>query len=61
MKLSQFKTELQNTDTLNIQLPNGTFVPAHFHITEMGLSTKHYIDCGNTIRVESRATFQVCC
>lgn len=33
--------------------------PAHFHITEMGLVTKNFIDCGNTIREEKLITFQV--
>lgn len=59
MKLSEFKKCLENVVTFTIQLPNGTNIPAHFHITEMGLLTKNFIDCGNTIREEKAVTFQV--
>ncbi len=59
MKLSEFKNRLAQVENFAIQLPNGTFVPAHFHITEMGLLTKNFIDCGNTIRQEKLITFQV--
>lgn len=59
MKLSEFKTVLQGVDTIQIQLPDGSFVPSHFHITEMGLLTKNFIDCGNTIREERLITFQL--
>lgn len=59
MKLSEFKNSLMNIENINIQLPNGSFVPSHFHITEMGLLTKNYIDCGNTVREEKLITFQL--
>lgn len=59
MKLSEFKIALETITEFTIQLPDGTFVPNHFHITEMGLLTKNFIDCGNTIREEKRITFQV--
>ena len=59
MKLSQFITSINSVQEFTIQLPNGTFVPPHFHITEMGLLTKNFIDCGNTIREEKVITFQV--
>lgn len=59
MKLSEFKNSLNTIENFNIQLPNGTHIPSHFHITEMGLLTKNFIDCGNTIREEKSVTFQV--
>lgn len=59
MKLSEFKNRLETIDNFNIQFPNGELIPAHFHITEMGLLTKNFIDCGNTIREEKAITFQV--
>lgn len=59
MKISEFKNKLEQVKSFTIQLPNGTAVPAHFHITEMGLLTKNFIDCGNTIREEKLITFQV--
>lgn len=59
MKLSEFKNRLEQIENFTIQLPNGTKIPSHFHITEMGLLTKNFIDCGNTIREEKLITFQV--
>lgn len=59
MKLSKFKESIGALSNFSIQLPNGDYVPSHFHITEMGLLTKNFIDCGNTIRNESYVTFQV--
>lgn len=59
MKLSTFRSQLQNLTELSFQLPDGTPVPAHFHITEAGLSTKHFVDCGGTIRTEKNISFQL--
>ncbi len=44
---------------MNFQLENGTFVPEHFHVTEVGVVTKHFIDCGGTMRNEKVANFQL--
>lgn len=41
------------------ELENGTFVPEHFHVTEVGVVTKHFIDCGGTVRTEKNANFQL--
>ena len=59
MKLSEIKTILQNLSTVNFQLPDGTFVPAHFHVTEVGLVTKNFIDCGGMVRNETVVNFQL--
>lgn len=59
MKLSEVKRNLGNADSVNFQLPDGTFVPEHFHVTEIGLVTKHFIDCGGTVRTERVANFQL--
>lgn len=59
MKLSTFKKHLDTVTSLSFALPNGTLVPAHFHITEAGLVTKNFIDCGGTVRVEKTATIQL--
>jgi hypothetical protein len=50
MKLSQVKLLLPSIDKLQFKLENGQLVPAHFHITEVGKVSKHFIDCGGTIR-----------
>jgi hypothetical protein len=36
--------------SLRLRLPNGEFVPAHFHVTEVGRVDKNFIDCGGTRR-----------
>jgi len=59
MKLSEFKQHLDNVSQINLVQPNGSFVPRHFHITEVGLTTKHFIDCGGTVRTEKTISFQV--
>ena len=59
MKVSDIKQLLTTLKSVTFQLPNGTFVPEHFHVTEVGLVTKHFIDCGGTIRNEKVANFQL--
>lgn len=59
MKLSEIKSILQNADNVDFALENGTIVPAHFHVTEVGAVTKHFIDCGGTVRTEKVANFQL--
>lgn len=38
------------THKLRIILPDGTAVPSHFHVTEVGRVQKDFIDCGGTKR-----------
>ncbi len=59
MKLSQFKNHLETVDQIHFVLPNGTKIPSHFHITEVGMTTKQFTDCGNTFRISKTATFQL--
>jgi hypothetical protein len=59
MNIEQIKNQLKSIDEVNFELQNGTMVPAHFHITEIGVVTKHFIDCGGTIRTEKVANFQL--
>ncbi len=59
MTLTEFKNYLRTTNSLTFQLPNGEQIPAHFHITEAGMTTKHFIDCGGTLRTESNVNFQI--
>ncbi len=58
MKLSEIKNKLATTEALNFRLPNGTYVPEYFHITEVGIITKDFIDCGGTMRQEKVVNFQ---
>lgn len=59
MKLSQFKSQLSQLDQIAFTLPNGTLVPSHFHVTEVGKVVKHFIDCGGTERLETVVNFQL--
>lgn len=59
MKLSDLKKQLSNLNELTFVLPNGTSVPQHFHVTEVGQITKHFIDCGGTVRNEKTVNFQL--
>ena len=59
MKLSDIKKHLASVEAVNFQLENGTSVPEHFHVTEVGVVTKHFIDCGGTVRNEKVANFQL--
>jgi len=59
MKLSEVKQILDIAESVNFQLENGTQVPEHFHVTEVGVITKHFIDCGGAVRNEKVANFQL--
>ncbi len=59
MTLEQIKIHLATAQTVNFKLPTGAYVPEHFHVTEVGLITKHFIDCGGTIRKEKVVNFQL--
>jgi hypothetical protein len=59
MKLSSVKNSLSQLQSVNFQLPNGVFVPKHFHVTEVGIINKRFIDCGGTLRDETVVNFQL--
>jgi hypothetical protein len=59
MKLSEIKSHLKKLNTIAFQLPNGELVPSHFHVTEVGKVSKHFIDCGGTVRTEKVVNFQL--
>jgi hypothetical protein len=44
---------------LHLMLPDGSFVPAHFHVTEVGRVRKDFIDCGGTVRSATTCVLQV--
>lgn len=59
MTLSKLKEHLVNLSAINFQLPDGSYLPSHFHVTEVGVVSKHFIDCGGTERKETVANFQL--
>lgn len=59
MKLSEVKQYLSNAESVNFKLEDGTMVPEHFHVTEVGIITKDFIDCGGVVRHEKVVNFQL--
>ena len=59
MKLSEFTNQLSGLNEIAFKLPNGQLVPEHFHVTEVGKISKHFIDCGGTLRDEEKISFQL--
>ncbi len=59
MNISEMKQTLAGLKKVNFRLPSGEHLPAHFHVTEVGLVTKHFIDCGGVERKEKVANFQL--
>jgi hypothetical protein len=45
--------------SLHFRLPDGGFVPAHFHVTEVGRVRKDFIDCGGTVRSSTACQLQL--
>lgn len=63
MKLEELKKRLQIHSNVGgdllIRLEDGTLIPPYFHITEMGIKIKHFVDCGGVPRTESCINFQI--
>lgn len=59
MKLSEVKQVLATMQDVVFKLEDGSSVPSHFHITEVGQIDKNFIDCGGTIRHEQKVSFQL--
>ncbi len=59
MDLNELKELLDTIDVVNFILPDGTPVPQHFHVTEIGQIEKNFIDCGGVLRKETTVNFQL--
>ena len=59
MLLSTVKKHLQQATAVQFKVQHAQAVPPHFHITEIGLVTKSFIDCGGKIRNETTVNFQL--
>jgi len=59
MTISQFKESLKSINHVEFLAPNGSELPPHFHITEAGLTTKHFLDCGGNERREYSVSMQL--
>ncbi|MFT5722904.1 MAG: hypothetical protein ACI9JN_000009 [Bacteroidia bacterium] len=58
MILSDVKSSLKTIGEVRFKLPNGSYVPQHFHVTEVGVISKKFIDCGGVVRDEKVINFQ---
>ena len=60
MKLHELKSLLRDHEDLrlSLQLPNGRAVPGCFHITEVGLIDKKFIDCGGKVHATKTCQLQ---
>jgi hypothetical protein len=61
MRLSAFDRLLRQEplSQLRFALPDGSLVPAHFHVTEVGHVEKRFIDCGGTRRSTAACVLQL--
>ena len=61
MTVKQLIDTLDNHSSalLHFMLPSGEFVPAHFHVTEVGRVEKSFIDCGGTRREAVSCLLQI--
>jgi hypothetical protein len=61
MKLSELQGLLSRHPGAGLcfSLPGGRKIPADFHVTEVGHSTRRFIDCGGTVRFSEVCLLQV--
>jgi hypothetical protein len=61
MKVAEFRAILSaHPETkMHWMLPDKSFVPDHYHITEVGRLQKDFIDCGGTIRSLASCLLQI--
>ncbi|MGI9176637.1 MAG: DUF6428 family protein [Pirellulales bacterium] len=61
MMVKEFRHVLAGNPDVKMHwmLPDKSFVPVHYHITEVGRVQKDFIDCGGTIRSTTACVLQV--
>ena len=59
MNINELKQALAGLTAVRFRLPDGSYLPSHFHVTEVGRVAKHFIDCGGVERRETVANFQL--
>lgn len=60
MNLGQLTQALRESrrPSFRIEMPSGTWLPEHFHVTEVGTVTKDFVDCGGVRRLEQTCMLQ---
>ncbi len=59
MTIKELHKSLESLKDITFKLSNGKLVPKHFHLTEIGLTTKQFIDCGGAIHTQKKANLQL--
>ncbi len=59
MKLTEFKKYIIIPEQVIFELWNWKLVPSHYHITEIWIALKKFIDCWWEIRYEEKVSFQL--
>ena len=59
MTRSELIKYLSTAEELHVLLPTDEFVPKHFHVTEIGKVTKHFMDCGGQSRTTETMNIQL--
>jgi hypothetical protein len=60
MNLPELKARLRAHPELNVSIlrPDGTAIPAHYHLTEVGHVAKSFVDCGGKFRASETCVLQ---
>ena len=60
MRVIELKKELKKYPDANVRfrLPDGQWLPAHAHVTEVARIDKRFLDCGGTLRNDSLCRLQ---
>lgn len=61
MTFNQLQSALESHsgEFMHWMLPDKSFVPKHYHITEVGVVRKDFIDCGGTLRSKASCVLQI--
>ena len=60
MNITDLKAQLRAHPELNVSIrrPDGSLVPAHYHLTEVGHVAKNFVDCGGKFRASETCVLQ---
>lgn len=61
MNAKEFFSALEQNPDVHIHwmLPDKSFIPPHYHITEIGKVKKDFVDCGGTVRSLTTCLMQI--
>jgi len=60
MNITELKAQLRAHPELNVSIrrPDGSLIPAHYHLTEVGHVAKNFVDCGGKFRTSESCVLQ---